>query len=306
VRSTLGSGTIFEFELPFQKCADSQLAFVEKQDLATALLQSKGARKLRILVAEDNATIRVIMQSVLGDAGHHITLVDNGRSASHQLHAVEFDVAILDMQMPYQSGIEVIQEYKQKTLQHATPVFILLTANVSRQVLEEAKQSGFDFCLSKPIEISPLLQLLIEISNKSPASMVEKDREASPPQTVPLLDASILTDLASTQSDINFVDLVISAFEKDAKDLTKKLLLAISSAHPDLIKTHAHALTGCAKSIGAISLAELAKEFEALEGRDVDDIFPGLYEQLKSMLDMTLVELKNLENVWREEKATVK
>ena len=67
---------------------------------------------LRILVAEDNVTNQKVLQKILERAGHSVVIVDNGHEALDCLSSSEFDLAIMDMQMPVMDGLEAIKIYR--------------------------------------------------------------------------------------------------------------------------------------------------------------------------------------------------
>jgi two-component system sensor histidine kinase RpfC len=118
-----------------------------------------AANGLNILVADDHPANQKLVGRILEKAGHRFTLASDGREALDRLDAEEFDIAILDMQMPEYSGTEVIQVFKMAHPSRAEMPFILLTASATTHAVNECKSVGAAY-VSKPFEPSGLLKTI--------------------------------------------------------------------------------------------------------------------------------------------------
>jgi len=125
---------------------------------------------LKAMVAEDNAINQKLIQNILNGLGVDVTLVDNGRLALEQRQLEEYDIIFMDIQMPVMGGIEAthsIIDYENKNRKHHIPI-IALTANALTGDKEKYLKEGMDGYLSKPIELSALIDVLMEyFSNKA-------------------------------------------------------------------------------------------------------------------------------------------
>ncbi len=109
---------------------------------------------MRILVAEDEPSLRDVIVLGLVDAGYQVDAVDRGDDAIDQLGWYEYDVAVLDWRMPGAEGIEVVRWARR----HERPTAILmLTARDTTADRVEGLDSGADDYLVKPFEFGELL-----------------------------------------------------------------------------------------------------------------------------------------------------
>ena len=112
-----------------------------------------------ILVADDHPANRKLVGRILEKSGHRFTLVSDGREALDRLDSDEYDIAILDMQMPEYSGTEVVQVFRMAHPERSDMPFILLTASATTHAINECKSVGAAY-LSKPFEPSGLLKTI--------------------------------------------------------------------------------------------------------------------------------------------------
>ncbi len=116
-----------------------------------------GASSLRILVAEDNLVNQRIAVKVLEKRGHAVTLANNGREALDQLSRIEFDLVLMDVQMPEMDGFEataVLRAREKDTGRHI-PV-VAMTAHAMKGDEERCLESGMDAYVTKPVSSAAL------------------------------------------------------------------------------------------------------------------------------------------------------
>lgn len=116
---------------------------------------------MRILVAEDDPTIRQMMVTLLGRCGFDCTSVDNGRSAVAQWEQQGFDFIFMDVQMPIMDGLSAARTIREKeTLIGGHTPIIALTAHAMPEDRQQCLDAGMDDYLAKPIDLDALLSLL--------------------------------------------------------------------------------------------------------------------------------------------------
>ena len=115
-----------------------------------------------ILVADDNATNRQVLERILTSVGHSVTLVADGEQVLDALAESAFDVAILDVNMPVVSGIEAAKIYRFSSVGQTGIPLIALTADATPKTRELCLQAGMDACAVKPVEPEALLTLVEE------------------------------------------------------------------------------------------------------------------------------------------------
>ncbi len=116
---------------------------------------------MRVLVADDEAVIRMGLRAMLEDAGHQvIALATNGRMAIDLANTTKPDLAILDIKMPEVDGLETA---RQLMLQCPMPI-VMLTAYSQRELIEQAKAASVFAYLVKPVKeelLGPTLELAV-------------------------------------------------------------------------------------------------------------------------------------------------
>ena len=112
-----------------------------------------GVPSQSILVAEDNPLSQIFFQEVLEEAGHRVTMVDNGEDVLKELRNGRFDMVFMDVQMPGMDGIETVRRIRSETrpwFPREIPV-TALTAMVLPEDRERCIAAGMTGCLAKPV-----------------------------------------------------------------------------------------------------------------------------------------------------------
>ena len=122
---------------------------------------------LSFLVVEDNAVNRALIARLLEKRGHNVTLAANGCEALEKLEKQQFDLVLMDLQMPVMGGLEataVIREREKSSGAHV-PI-IALTAAAIKGDEERCLAAGMDAYLSKPIDVQKLLKVVEMVSTR--------------------------------------------------------------------------------------------------------------------------------------------
>jgi signal transduction histidine kinase/CheY-like chemotaxis protein len=160
VESTPNVGSIFT--------AVMNVTFVEKpaeRVKNTELVDSTmNQKKWRVLLAEDNKTNRMVINKFLGKYDLDICAVENGKLAVDAHAADEFDVILMDVNMPEMDGItatKLIRQAEKKSGRNRTPIIALTANTMSHQVIEYLA-SGVDRHLGKPFKKDVLIETMCE------------------------------------------------------------------------------------------------------------------------------------------------
>ncbi len=109
------------------------------------------SRAASILVADDLEGQRLVLDMLLSVEGYEVAMVEDGKAALEHLKDNTPDLAILDVKMPYLSGIEVCRRMKRIPRLKHVPV-IILTALRDETTLRDAREQGADEVILKPLE----------------------------------------------------------------------------------------------------------------------------------------------------------
>lgn len=117
--------------------------------------------RYRVLLAEDDETIRNTLQSLLELKGYAVTWAQDTTETIARLQESEFDLVISDFLMPGGGGREIVRFLKEHD-QH--PGVIMITGLADEQLFEEMTALGVDRCLSKPFRLAALLETIVELT----------------------------------------------------------------------------------------------------------------------------------------------
>ena len=156
--STVGAGSTFEVILPLARVADSRASADRASTEAKDRGHTSGAGQLRVLAAEDNAVNQLVLRTLLNQAGVDPVLVSDGAQALEAWRDGQWDVILMDVQMPEMDGpaaTRAIRAEERATGRARTPI-IALTANAMAHQVAEYRACGMDDFVAKPIEIGQL------------------------------------------------------------------------------------------------------------------------------------------------------
>jgi PAS domain S-box-containing protein len=153
VRSAPGAGAAFTVHLPLQPVAGEAPA-----PAATAAAAAAAAAGLSVLVAEDNPTNQLVIETLLTQLGLKCRVVGDGLAAVTAWSEEAWDLVLMDVHMPGMDGptaAGVIRAREQAEGRARTPI-LALTANAMSHQLDEYRQAGMDDLIAKPIEVPTL------------------------------------------------------------------------------------------------------------------------------------------------------
>jgi PAS domain S-box-containing protein len=159
VESAPGRGTTFEVSLPLRR---TPARIVESPHADGPVVISSDLQQIRLLAAEDNPTNQLVLKTLLHQVGIQPVLVANGLQAVEAWEAGDFDVILMDVQMPELDGpgaTEIIRRKEASSGRPRTPI-IGLTANAMSHQVEQYLAVGMDSVVTKPIDITKLFEAL--------------------------------------------------------------------------------------------------------------------------------------------------
>jgi signal transduction histidine kinase/ActR/RegA family two-component response regulator len=160
VDSQVGKGSCFRVIVPFEHAALPASA----QPPAPA--EEAPAGGLRILVAEDNAVNQILMQSILKQLGHDCDVVGNGAEAVAQVQLADYDLVLMDAQMPEMDGLAATQAIRALGGPVADIPIVAVTANAMAEDRQSYLAGGMNAYVSKPINVRELSQVLAQFGRR--------------------------------------------------------------------------------------------------------------------------------------------
>jgi CheY-like chemotaxis protein len=165
VESQPGIGSTFHVAIPFRPAARAGLPVAVDTGV-----KREGIGSLRVLLAEDNAVNALLASVLLRKAGHHVTHVVTGRQALNALALHQFDVVLMDVQMPDMDGLEATAEIRRAeagTGDHL-PI-VVVTAHAMAEDRKRFLDSGADGYLTKPFSPEQLYAVIASLRSLEPA-----------------------------------------------------------------------------------------------------------------------------------------
>ncbi|TAK80274.1 MAG: response regulator [Betaproteobacteria bacterium] len=302
----LSSGFTSVLELPFDKrrlfnvlhsvSAGEEVreGVVRLQDYARRTL---SAAKLRILVADDNPTNREVVGRILERSGHAITLVNDGEQALDAIERDEYDLVILDRNMPGMGGMEALQALRLMTRGRERLPVIMLSADVTPEAKREALEAGADAYLPKPIEALKLLDEIQALAGGKgesarkvePLALVHRPQAPSVPEVV---NAETLGHLEELGSSIAFVEKLIRVFLSDNSTILARIEQVLAGRNYHEFRSLLHAMKGSSASMGTDRLTRLCSSLGSLSDAELRLQAPALQRTLAEELGAARAQLE--------------
>ncbi len=182
VSSEVGVGSTFTFRLPLKKCTNMTI-----KDLTIPRQKANDLQKLRILVADDVPLNVELLTIVLEKDGHDIVSVNDGQKALNRAINEDFDVILMDVQMPKMDGFTAtrkIRDFQRKNQQKPTPI-LALTAGVMDEDKQAARNAGMDDFVTKPVDLETLKQAIGKAQERYTNWTPDKEQEPGNSQPMP-------------------------------------------------------------------------------------------------------------------------
>ena len=234
-----------------------------------------GPTPLRILLAEDNLVNQRVAVGLLKQIGYTAVLTNNGREAVNALTANEYDVVLMDIQMPELDGLEATREIRRLWPEGPRrPYIIAMTANAMTGDRERCLEAGMDDYISKPVKANRLKTALEQccelraavaaVATNTHPAMIGIDHPLPPDAAI--LNRDSLEALKSLQSegDDGFLKEMIELFLTDTPSRFADMDAAMAGgAQQDFVRA-VHSIKGASANFGADDLHKMCAEVEQM------------------------------------------
>lgn len=243
-----------------------------------------ATRPLSVLIVEDNAVNQDIVRWLLEEAGHVVTLAGNGAEAVDLAGSRRFDLILMDIEMPVLDGFGAVDRIRRSGSD--VPIYAL-TAHVVRSIRDQIDRSGFDGCLSKPIDARELHRVLERVAMEGSGARPVRTAPtpvptaASGPADLPLWDKARLDELAA-MLPARALDDLLDRFLAGLGDQIEAI--AAARSRPADCGELAHALKGSCQNLGASRLAELLEALEQTSRRSGGEVSAATVDDLRAVV----------------------
>ncbi len=259
------------------------------------VLQEPARRKedpMKLLLAEDNRVNQVLAARMLEKRGHTVVIAKNGREALEALDKENFDVVLMDVQMPEMNGFEATAAIREREKHHGRHIPILaMTAHAMKGDKERCLEAGMDGYVSKPINAKEFFAALEQLVPSSSAGEETMLGLADPPKL------NRAAALAQVDGDPELLTEVVDLFLQDYPRLLRQIKESAESGDHQSFQRAAHTIKGSLGIFGAQVAVKIALGLENMgRERNLEFADPA-YNQLEEEIKRILPELEALRKV---------
>ena len=233
-------------------------AVTEEAAPASARKLLPSSTPLNILLVEDNRINQQFALALLNKTGHTVTVVDNGHKAVDAVRKHEYDVVLMDIQMPELDGIEATKQIRALPAPACNAYIIAMTANAMTGAREEYLSAGMNDYVSKPIDAQILLGRLARLPARVPAPGETLIVASTQPSAI---EAEKLDELVRYLPISGVIDLV-TLFTAESNGHAMRIKNYLAEEDYQSIAREAHILVSTAGNIGAMQLSATARRVE--------------------------------------------
>ncbi|MHC2992431.1 hypothetical protein OB13_12845 [Pontibacter sp. HJ8] len=287
VESNPGGGSTFKFMLTYPKSKNALPLTPESNPI-----NFRSLGEVRVLLAEDNEVNIFLAQSIMEDWGFRLDVAINGREAVEMVNQHEYDVILMDIQMPELSGIDATQLIREHSdaKKAATPI-IALTANALKGDAEKYLHAGMNDYLSKPFEEEVLFAKIAALLPHKTIGYKEQLPEED--TTEPIREASeplYSMDVIRRMSHNNeaFLNRARQIFADTVPGTIRDMQQAVLIRDWQKVSALAHKLKSTIDTMKIEKLKEVVRfiESQAKQSTDLDTVRSAVQELCQVMLQV--------------------
>lgn len=243
VSSALGEGTCFTVELPLEI---SQKPIQVEELLVTGL---------EILLVEDIELNVMVAKALLEKLEQKVDVAMTGNEAIEMTRAKQYDLILLDIQLPDMNGFEVATVLHDEHLVEQTSI-VALTANVIK-TRQEYLENGMDDVIAKPVKKSRIIEVFNSLFSDQPSIPHQPEEEHKCEKLDAILDLDLLQMLVDTIGH-EMVRTSVKVFQENMPDYLEILQLSLSANEKDEVCAQAHKIKGAAGSVGLARVQKIS------------------------------------------------
>jgi signal transduction histidine kinase/CheY-like chemotaxis protein/HPt (histidine-containing phosphotransfer) domain-containing protein len=254
--------------------------------------KAKQMNPMRILLAEDNKINQIFAVALLKKAGHEVIVVENGHQAVDAIRRADYDLVLMDIQMPELDGIGATKEIRALDSSKSSIPIIAMTANAMAGAKEAYLEAGMDDYVPKPVQAELLLSKLTKIATSiqsTAATSAPEDAAAKmrsglastieAAMQLPVFDRDKIAELESVLSPAEIRDLLFLYMRDTGNQLASIMEWSGKSDLPRIAR-EAHMLVSASGNVGAKQVSDIARTLESAclnsEGESVGQLVEEL------------------------------
>jgi len=272
VTSEEGKGSRFWFSARLGTPAADPPQAVASHPVTHGMLDLMAGQQARVLVVEDNLTNQQVAMGILLRMGLDADMVANGEEALLALANQDYDLVLMDVQMPVMDGLEAtrwVRSAECAVRNHQIPI-IAMTAHAIEGDRQKCLEAGMNDYVSKPVSPQALAEVLKQWLPPTAAQGAKASAAAEPATAPPPADRAVVFDRAGFFSrmmdDEGLVRLVAQSFLQDMPLQLATLDALLQAGDALALQRHAHSVKGAFANVGAEHLRKVALQIEQAAG----------------------------------------
>ncbi len=246
-------------------------------------------------MVEDITLNQLLMNTILDDFGFECDIADNGKIAVEKLQTNDYDIILMDLQMPEMNGFEAT-EYIRNKMNSKIPI-IALTADVTTVDLAKCRSVGMNDYIAKPVDERLLYSKIVQLVNKPINDAGAEDQETGQSKKTRCIDMDYLA--RRTKSNPSLMMQMISLYLEQTPPLISEMKSSLRDKNWDLLYSAVH------KMIPSFSIMGISSDFEnmakqvqeyASTQKQTDGI-PDLVIKLENVCNQACIELEEEYNM---------
>lgn len=303
VDSEPGKGSVFHFSVEFGIGDEASGVTTESTEITASSGVTNSIAGARVLVAEDNRLNQQVAREFLLSHGLITTIVENGRDAVNAVKDAEYDIILMDIQMPVMDGLQATAEIRKNPRYDSLPI-IAMTAHAMAEDREMCLQTGMNDHITKPIDpkqFATVLKKWIKPGNRNQESITPLIQVADTIH-IPsdMYGINIESGLRWTDGNRHLYAGILDSFRDDQQDAVECLHQALREEDLETARFRIHSVKGLAATIGAEALSRYALRLEeSLNSGNAEKVFSSqsdfnvemsrVLEGLKAVRDLAKV-----------------
>ncbi|WP_039849976.1 MULTISPECIES: response regulator [Grimontia] len=231
---------------------------------------------LTILLVEDNMINQEVAKGILEQFNPTIEVADNGQVALDMVQEQQFDIVLMDMQMPVMDGLTATRKIREIEALASLPI-VAMTANAMERDVKQCKEAGMNDHVSKPIDVNELLKAIQRWTSASKEAVkssvaLNGKKEETPTADMDNIDPLVLDaneGITRIGGNVDAYWKVITAFTETKLAVIDKVREQLANEERDEVEMFAHSLKGAAANVSAKGLAVLAGNLEDQAGSEL-------------------------------------
>ena len=295
VVSTLGQGTTVRFSVKLRLAELRKAPVGSDDDASREFLHSRYAalgKPLRILIADDNLTNRIVAAKMLQEFNAQIHMVGDGTEAVDTASRFAFDIVLMDVRMPEMDGLTATRLIR--TRSQDLPI-IAFTANAFADDVKECREAGMNDFVAKPVRKKVLLDAIVRALQHSdslatkPSPYEPSNGTAYNPRALPthgeVFDPAPYQMLAVELGEVAMAE-ALTSFVQESVTRIEALKQCRLDENREMVTRNAHTIKGTASTFGFNRLADLAKSLE----QNAEHISAGEFAMVIQQIETAFAE----------------